>query len=229
MISAAPRLQSVRHARWVPSVHVWVGDMTIRAGDLSLLSPAERARAAHFASPGDRDAFVARRGQLRCLLAQYTGGDPASLVIEVDVQGKPRLLAPTRPVVFTLASAEDLVLIAVAPHGELGVDLEALASAPPLEDALLGDLGPAERAYIWRQSTASGSRSAYLRSWTGREAVVKANGAGLRMPFRSFDLDPESGEVVALRDEVALPRSVAWFSPAAGYIAALASIDPIQF
>ena len=105
-------------------VHIWRFPND-QAGDLSSLSPDERAQAARFASRAHRDAYVAQHTVVRALLARYVNGPVA---FERGPRGKPRLAGGVR-LHHNLAHADDIALLAVSLDLELGIDLERYDAA----------------------------------------------------------------------------------------------------
>ncbi|HEU4459258.1 MAG TPA: 4'-phosphopantetheinyl transferase superfamily protein [Methylibium sp.] len=160
--------------------------------DLALLDEHERARAERFAFDASKQRYRAAHVALRRLLAAPLDADPAALRFDFGAQGKPRLAGPADAPAFNLSDSGDVALIAVAPGGEIGVDLELLR---PIDDA--AEL--AAQHFCRREAealAAAGSRQRdrlFLRIWARKEACLKAIGSGLSIAAGSFDggrLDP---------------------------------------
>jgi len=165
-------------------VHVWRVDLDVPPTRLAALaatlSAEERTRALRFRLERHRDRWVAARGTLRAILADYLRRAPASLEVGADVNGKPFLQngdgpAPLR---FNLAHADGVALVAVAWRREVGVDIE-----PEAPDR--ADLEVARRLFAPDEAIALAGMPALLRCraffalWTAREAYAKAIGRGL--------------------------------------------------
>ncbi len=185
-------------------VHLWLGSLE---DDPDLagapLSEDEVRRAGAFRFERDRRRYRVGRGALRRLLARYTGGDPAELVIEADAFGKPRLRDAGGAVRFNLAHSGERVLYAVSADRELGVDLEAVAHEPRLPECAATITTADERRRIDSLDPAARSR-ALLRLWTAKEAFLKAIGTGLQIA-------PDRIEVpVSVMDGSADPVRVYW-------------------
>jgi len=131
-----------------------------------------------------RDAIV-RTAQVRAqtraallrILAHYTGMGAGELCIDVDSRGKPRLRHAGAPS-FNLSHTRGLALVALSAERAVGIDVEQLR---PLDDAdALAQrfLTPAESAAVLAVEPA-GRGAAFLRTWTRKEAVLKASGHGL--------------------------------------------------
>jgi 4'-phosphopantetheinyl transferase len=172
------------------------------------LSDEERQRACRFRLARDRRRYTVARGRLRQLLAERLRTHPRSVELCCGAHGKPRL-APGSAVAdwrFNLSHSGDLALLAFFRGREVGIDVEAVHAMqdadaiaawyfPPRELAAFLSLAPHDKAL------------GFFGAWTRTEALGKALGVGLQ---RASARDVDSG----------------WhlhsFSPAPGYVAALA-------
>ena len=152
-----------------------------RGRALHLLGSAERARAVRTANAGLRDRFLLGRMLLRDLAAEAVGMRAEAVEVAAVCErcgaehGRPRLrwsdaLAP--PPAASLASCAHLVVAAIAPAGvAVGVDVEP-ARVPREADA-------ARRGAI--VELLGGTPRTAVRRWVRAEAVLKADGRGLRV------------------------------------------------
>jgi 4'-phosphopantetheinyl transferase len=202
---------------------------------LALLDHAERERWAAYRRDADRERFLVGCGLAKTVIAACTGRRPAEVSFDRACRrcgrphGKPVLRGGDLE--FSVSHSGDLVAVAVA-TAPVGVDVEQLDGRPREPGgndlAALGRtvLAEEERAALAAVDPAGQAR-AFLVAWTRKEAVTKARGDGLRVPF---------GEVVVAADP-AVPRLTAWpypqdprsvslldLDPAPGYVAALAVI-----
>lgn len=189
----------------------------------ALLSPAERARADAMAVADVRARFIARRGQLRLILARHLAAPPASLRLEAEPYGKPYLVG-CPAVRFNASSSGDLGLCAVTRDAAIGCDIalreDRLASMEVAdrffsrtERETLRALAPARRV------------GAFFDVWSRKEAFVKALGAGLSLPLSDFDV------TVRPEDRPGLSRvgpgwAMAAFMPQPRYHAAIVIRSP---
>jgi 4'-phosphopantetheinyl transferase len=159
-----------------------------------VLDEAERARAGALATPALRDRFVAAHAFLRGVLGRALGVTPAEVALGArpctvcgEPHGKPVLAGPGSGLAFNLAHAGDLVLVALALDGEVGVDVEEPAAAEGLE-TIAGDyLTAGERAAI--ATLAAADRApARIAHWTRKEAWLKARGDGLNRSPATVEL-----------------------------------------
>ena len=145
------------------------------------LDDAERARAARFLRPVDRDRYAVAHAALRLILATRLGMAPHALMFSTGAHGKPALPG----VEFNLSHAGDIALVAVAAV-PVGVDVERIE---PLHVAALArhQFSDAECRALERLPPEQ-RLAAFYGGWTRKEAFVKATGAGLSRALNAFDV-----------------------------------------
>lgn len=145
----------------------------------TVLSPAERQRAAAFRSGEAARLFVAGRLLCRSLLGKMTGCAPKNLDIAVSPEGRPYL--PGHPDIdFNLSHTAERVALAICRNGRVGIDIERLAAHA---EAAMPDLVP----LVLSKTEEAGLRhlppperpAAFLALWVGKEAILKCRGRGL--------------------------------------------------
>ncbi len=195
-------------------IHLWrfpLAPDAARAARLAaVLSDEERARAARLVLERDRDGFVIARATYRDVLGRYLGVAPGALPLTCRHGEKPR--SPAFPYAHNLSHAHALGVVAVAAHGDLGVDVEYLGRSVDLEAVAQTALTPRERR-AWQALPAVERRTGFFAVWTRKEAILKATGDRTAFEFNDMDADA-----------ITLPGawSVAAFSPAPGYCGAIA-------
>lgn len=176
----------------VTVVHV---DLSPRAAQeahaLTLLSRQERDRWRRFQYPGPQRRYSLCRSALRSILCRQLGCKNAELDFATSRHGKPFALvgeAPA-PVSFNVSHSGQHGLIALAPRGRLGVDVEERVTHRNLELLVDSVFGQEEQAQI---ALARGQERIrlFFRIWTIKEALIKAHGVG-------FALDPSTFEAPA--------------------------------
>jgi len=170
-------------------VHIWVAAISEHTARLDafeeLLSDDERERAAAFTRDGGRIRYITGRGMLRLLLSRYLGDDPADIAFTQTRLGKPMLARESgERIFFSLSHSEDLVLVALSPSWEIGVDLEFMR-ALQVDRLLPLCAAPAEREELERLP-ARRKRRRFFELWTRKEALAKAVGLGLSVPLRDI-------------------------------------------
>jgi len=182
-----------------------VGPMTGRlaAAHAGLLTPEEHRRAASFHRLEDRTSFLLARAALRDLLATVLHCSPQELRLTDDSRGKP-VLVDHPWWAWNLTRTRSLSLIALRgafdPPDEgvstpaVGIDAEPShrrVSEPVVERLCTPD----ERAHL--DALSSGERQRHLlRLWVRKEAVAKADGRGLGLPFTSISIDADENVAI---------------------------------
>ncbi|HEY0270525.1 MAG TPA: 4'-phosphopantetheinyl transferase superfamily protein [Sphingomonas sp.] len=206
------------------AIGLWLLDLAMPPGRLdaltALLDDEEHARAARFRHARDRDRFIARRGQLRLLLAAEGAGDAGAIRYTRNAHGKPAL-ADRPDLRFNLSYSGDVALCAVARGVEVGCDIA-------WRDPALADPRVARRLFAaaeWRALEAlppDRRTEGFFNCWTRKEAFIKALGLGVSHPLGSFAVTLAPGDparIISGGDG----WSIASFAPAPGYQAALAA------
>lgn len=165
----------------------------VSATDLALLDGRGRHRAGTITHDAVRARHVTAWALLRRLLAAVEGGgDPATVAVDVDPDGRPVTGTSTA---VSIAHTVDLVVVAVCLDGPVGVDVERRDRRPlpapttwctPAEVATWTSLLPAVRD-PW-----------LLRRWTAKEAAFKAGAGWGGAVDRTWWLDPTGAHVVTV-------------------------------
>lgn len=194
-------------------VSIWQIDLDVPA-DARLLSPDEHARADRLVIPAKRQRFIAARAGLRLIMGSFTGTPPESLIFGYQAHGKPYLCGGYA-CEFNLAHSHDRALVAVA-HHEVGIDIEReqpLASMMPMAQIVFS---PQEQA-DWMALPVESQARAFYRTWTRKEALMKAEGGGFKLA-QTFTIPvTEQSQVITSGNWI-----ISDISPTAGFIAAVA-------
>jgi len=213
-------------------VHVWLVVVDDGAARLDVLSrsldSAETERAERFRFPRDRERFIVAHAGLRRILAAYLGRAAQDLRFTTDRYGKPSLArsGDTQDVRFNLSHSGNLVLCAVAPGSEVGVDVQDTGKSVAMDDIAQSFFSPAEAAAL-QQVPPEERRAAFYQCWVRKEAVIKGLGHGFSLPLNQFDVTVSPCEPPQLLDIRGDPSSAnAWslsdIAVPTGYAAALA-------
>jgi 4'-phosphopantetheinyl transferase len=177
-------------------VRVWLVPVDVPPGTLArcrdVLDDAERARAAAFLSPRDRQRFTVAHGALRFLAGRELKARPAALTWAAGRYGKPELAPPWSALHTSLSHSGDMIAAAIATGRPVGVDIQYLV--PGLDPAGLSArfFPPDEAGYVAAGCDASARADRFARLWTRKEAVVKAAGGrlwtNLKVPVRDRDV-----------------------------------------
>jgi 4'-phosphopantetheinyl transferase len=190
---AFPSIELIATASWSApiamedrTIHVWGfsldGSRSFVEQCRSWLSEDERGRAARFIRQQDQVRFVLAHGGLRAVLSRYLGIGPDAVEMYRSESGKPSLtkeLQGQTAIMFNLSHAHGRAFIAVSKGQEVGVDLERIRSHVEVAKLSKRYFTPSEHATIM-QSTQEQRAARFFRYWVAKEAVLKAEGIGLR-------------------------------------------------
>ena len=165
---------------------------------LAWLNECERERWRRFLFDGPRRRFALCRAALRAILCKRLGCENMQLEFETAEHGKPMALVDGMPVSvsFNVSHSGEHGLIAIAPEGRLGVDVEERVAHRNMDLLIDGVFGPSEQAEL---ASARGGDKIHLffRLWTIKEALIKALGTGFALDPSTFEVPSEmfSGEM----------------------------------
>ncbi|PPQ15469.1 hypothetical protein CV770_31380 [Bradyrhizobium sp. AC87j1] len=183
-------------------VHLWLVelDRVCDAGRLlPVLSDAERMIAAWHRGDERRGRYIVAHAALRQVLQAYVHVRAADLVFATGPFGKPHAVLPrsTLPIHFSLSHGGSRCLIGVARGGEVGVDIEPIDRHGDIGSMAIAAHSPSEHAR-WRAQSPCVRRSSLLRTWTCKEAVLKASGAGLSISPHRCEIEWSRAQVPRL-------------------------------
>jgi 4'-phosphopantetheinyl transferase len=211
------------------AVHLWTIDLNqpacVVSSLLNVLDASERARALRLWEGPLRSRFVVTHGATREILAQYLGIPAGILQLERPVSGKPRVRGAALS--FNISHSGNIAVCAVSYGGRLGVDLEQVRPIASADAMVARFFAPAE-AQQYAAMPADDRQAAWFACWTRKEAFLKATGELLERTVDSFEVDLTPA---ATAPSVTAAGETGWwmrsFSPAAGYVAAVAGDFPI--
>ena len=146
------------------------------------LDEAERHRATRLVREDIRRQYVLAHGGLRAVLSRYLDVNPDEVSLGRTEAGKPFVARDGREhsaITFNLSHAHNRALIAVSKAQEVGVDLELVRSNVEVVKLSERYFAPSEHAVI-TQATEAQRAMIFFRYWVVKEAVLKAQGIGLR-------------------------------------------------
>ncbi|WP_327085639.1 thioesterase domain-containing protein [Nonomuraea sp. NBC_01738] len=172
-LATAAETATARESPAPDGVHVWFADLGRTPGlceATSELSGRERERAGRFRGEEHRRWFVGRSVLLRRMLRAY-----GVARVMTRPGGKPHT---GTELTFSLSQSGAMVLVALAWGREVGADLEGFRRLADMRAFCEGALDERERAEFAALPEELRLHSA-LRTWTAKEAVLKATGDGL--------------------------------------------------
>jgi 4'-phosphopantetheinyl transferase len=223
-------------------VDLWYCRPAIFASDTSLLARYEGLIDAdeyeHYRRlrlPDHKLEYLASHALLRYVLTlYYPGRAPSDWVFQRNSHGKPSLVAEQADelgIAFNLSHTNGMGLCAVAPKGEVGVDVEYHANSQGLLDVADHYFSDTEVEDLFRLPKDEQENS-FFHYWTLKEAFIKARGEGLAIPLDSFSFVFRDGGITFVPPENALLSEQQWnfklFHPGERYTAAVAWDHPFN-
>ena len=155
----------------------------------SVLSADEMVRAGRFVFEKDRNQFTLAHAYLRRVLELGTGLPAATIPLSTEEGEAPKLapLAHRPPLHLSLSHCASHVAVAISPLCPVGVDVEHISSAQGGAEIAANFFSSSEQRDLV-QVTSSSYDHRFLRLWTAKEALSKALGLGLNLPFDSFSV-----------------------------------------
>ena len=153
-----------------------------------LLAEDEIARSKRFKFALDRLRFIARRGILRQLVGQYTGGNPVEIIYRVNPYGKLSLIGQS--ISFNLSHTQDRIVFAFTLEKAVGVDIEQVHPLPDFSRMVEYWFSSEERARLSALPPAL-QLEAFFHVWTQKEAYIKARGEGLSLSLKDFSVSSD--------------------------------------
>ncbi len=211
MPAGAERHRTLDHTAWragLPGpvasgdLHLWRIDLGAVSSDRAthlygLLATGERERAARFRFERDRLCYVITRGTLREVLAAALENQSAeALRFRYSDHGKPTL-EQAGGLVFNVSHAGGYALIAVGYCTSIGVDLEAVDPTITVENLVERFFAVPEREAVCAMPE-NQRHEAFFRTWTRKEAFIKAQGEGLGLPLDRFAVSVDFADPVVL-------------------------------
>jgi 4'-phosphopantetheinyl transferase len=174
-------------------IHLWIardeqiGDPELLDLYHGLLEPEEQQQQRRFHFERHRHQYLVARALVRWALSLYVEAvAPQQWRFEKNRYGKPAIRNPLpRPLCFNLSHTEQMVVLAVAAGGELGVDVEWLHRRGDTIGIADHYFSPLE-VYQLHQLPVAAQRERFFDFWTLKEAYIKACGMGLSIPLHQF-------------------------------------------
>jgi 4'-phosphopantetheinyl transferase len=205
----------------------WARRVDGREGLTDLLDDAETRRFHRFGCDADRERFLVGCALAKLVLSRYLGLRPARKVRFVrrctecgGPHGKPRL--QDGELEFSISHSGELIVVAVAKPA-VGVDVEEVTGDIP-KDLIDMALSEQESAALSHLPSCERLRS-FVRSWTQKEAIAKAAGAGMSLDPRAILVDPSDPPRLLEWPHCTAPQDVALFTRVAPkYIVSVAAM-----
>lgn len=190
------------------TISIWQGHCAAtETDDLSywqILSQVEQNHALTIKHEQNRRRYVEIRARVRWLLGDAVGAQPEQLRLDKSEHGKP-FLVDYPDLCFNLSHCADKVIIAIAYHCDLGVDIEYCKSRRNLS-GLVDKCFADEEKHYWQQLPEAEQEFAFYRFWTRKEAFVKATGTGIALGLNRCIFNPRKpSELLYIPEEYGQP------------------------
>lgn len=156
---------------------------------LACLDEGELLRWSRFEYSGPQRQFVLSRAALRAVLCKELACGNDELAFGVSPHGKPfaRVRNRRSDISFSVSHSGHHGLIALAPDGRLGVDIEERVERRRIDVLIDAALGREEGGEV---ASARGFEQLHLffKLWTMKEAVMKAHGLGIQLDASTFEI-----------------------------------------
>ena len=172
----------------VEVLHVHLGPHSKNEAVASaLLSHGEHRRADRFLYSGPRRRYILLRAALRSLLCDRLSCGNDALSFKREKQGKPYAVVNGTPasIQFNVSDSGVHGLIAVAPAGSVGIDVEERSVNRDL-DGLAEMVFDVDEQSAVTAAVGEQKVERFYRLWTAKEALVKALGTGLYLDVSTF-------------------------------------------
>jgi 4'-phosphopantetheinyl transferase len=163
----------------------------------------ERVRAARFRMANDRTLYLAARATLRMVLGRIFLVDGVHVPLHYSNAGKP--LVRNGPS-FSISHSGGVALIGLAWGTEIGVDVEVMRPLPDLQSLAASCLAATELGDLRRIDCTDRRAVQLLSIWVRKEAISKALGLGLALPFDSFSCRDGEGPMVIGQEGAAVAQ-----------------------
>lgn len=180
-------------------IHLWQASLDLPSVMIKKLarslSEDERTRANRFRFEQHRDRFIAGRGILRQLLANYLQVESDCVIFEYSSRGKPQIASSLNQdnLQFNVSHSQDLALYGFTYQRIIGVDLEYIKDNIDYKQ-LAKRFFTTQELQLINSYPAREQKTIFFQLWTAKEAYLKATGDGLAVSLDTieFSLDNNS-------------------------------------
>ena len=175
-------------------IHLWyvhnenIQDPYFISQYYTLLNDEEQLQQKRFYFEKHRHQYLLTRAMVRSVLSQYENKiSPEKWEFEKNAYGKPFISnsASTLPLHFNISHTDELIVMGVTLHQEIGVDVEYLPRVGKTLDIANSFFSPTEIKQLFDLPQEK-QKNRFFDLWTLKEAYIKACGMGLSIPLDHF-------------------------------------------
>jgi len=200
MLASAPILLK-KNSLYVWQV-VWEEYIDYKAYFWRILSLEEKNRAAKRLRAINTHQFIVTRGLLRVAIGYLLGQAPHAVKFIYTMGQKPEIVN-TKGLAFNISHTSNKALYAFSLHTQIGIDIEDMSRKLGIERLAIRYFSTQENIQLASFPDLL-KRKAFFKGWTQKEAITKAYGLGLQMPFHQIEVNIKHGS----------PRLVKMHNPA---------------
>lgn len=194
-------------------VHIWRIRLDISDDDwqalTSMLSDDEQIKAKRFHYEKHRRRYIVGRAALRTLLGQYLDLQPKSIEFTYNSHGKPGLADGSSGMRFNLSHTEEIMLAAFVMGSDIGIDIESI-----MRDVDCTDIGQrwfSDMEGRTLQALPDYARhDAFFRTWSRKEAYIKARGEGISHLLHRFSVSVDEHEPRLIEHQDDAGETIRW-------------------
>ncbi len=213
-------------------IHIWCAALDqpqcLMQSLVNTLSVDEKKRADRFRFEHDRRRFIAGRGVLRLLLAQYLSVEPDRIRFYYHPYGKPFIAEclNEKGVHFNLSHSEGYALFGFTCRRKIGVDIEYIQVISEMEE-IANRFFSFQEKRVLKGLPDQEKNAVFYNFWTRKEAFAKAVGTGLGQAFDQIDVSqcPGPPSLEMSREDLS-EKEFCWsiqdLNPVPGFAAAIA-------
>lgn len=186
-------------------LHLWftlLNEELFQEQYADLLNPDEIKRAEKFKFALYRKRFITARATLRNIIGHYLNDNAKSVQINYTSSGKPYINHPDLQ--FNVSHSHNIAVYAFTYQTPVGVDIEKIR--PDYEESVAKRYFSNQEYEHLSNLSPEAKVNEFYRIWTGKEAIVKAQGEGLRISLSSFtipaDNNPKKIILISNPDEI---------------------------
>ena len=156
----------------------------------TLLDDNERQKLAKIRHYRRRTTFIVGRALARCAYLHCYGGEYTALEMVEDQHGRPAI-GDGQPFDFNLSHSGEWCVCAFVTQGRIGVDIESHRPGRDIFAIAEHFFHPDEQALI---HAAEDSQQCFYQLWVLKEALLKVQGLGLRIPLHQVCFRLQRGQ-----------------------------------
>lgn len=179
------------------AIHLWlayyneISDERLHDAYRKVLNDEERRQQARFRFVRDQCRYLVTRAMVRTVLSRYAMVRPEDWIFSANAYGRPEINnveARRLGLSFNISHTHSLIVLGIAHHCALGVDVENVTTREASIDI-------AEQFFAQSEVSALAAlpretqQFRFFEYWTFKESYIKARGLGLSLPLDKFGFD----------------------------------------